>query len=92
VAAELGPDERRDLGSEQLDRAQHARVRERADTELGEAAIVLEELVLEEDLLGDLLGAADEQRSPRAAERVVVLTLERRPASRSRPIRFIIAA
>ena len=62
VAAPRAHD-RRDLGAEQLDRAHDARVRQRADAELHEEAVVAEELVLEEDLLDDLLRAADEVRA-----------------------------
>src|SRR3954467_15211056 len=57
---EFAAHEWRDLGAEQLDRAQHALVRQRAHAELHEKAIVPEDLVLEEDLLGHLLGVADE--------------------------------
>jgi hypothetical protein len=66
-------------------------VRKRADRELDQEPIVLEDLVLEEDLLDDLLRAADEVRAAQLARPIEV-----RPQSggrpRSRPIRFIICA
>jgi hypothetical protein len=52
-----------DLGAEELDRPHDLRVRHRADAELNEKAVVVEELVLEEDLLDDLLRGADEVRA-----------------------------
>ena len=69
---ELRAHGRRDLGAEQLDRAQHPVVRQRADRELDEEAVVAEELVLEEDLLDHLLRAADEVRAAQRGRRVVV--------------------
>src|SRR5690606_27741599 len=48
------PHRRRDLRPEQLDRAQHLVVRDGADTELREEALVAEQLVLEQDLVDDL--------------------------------------
>ena len=50
-----GAHERRDLGAEQLDRAHHVAVRH--PHQLDEVSRVPEDLVLEEDLLGHLLGS-----------------------------------
>jgi tellurite resistance protein TerC len=58
-----GPDGRSYHGPEQLDRAHRQGVRHRADGELEQEAVVSEELVLEEDLLGHLGRAPDEVRS-----------------------------
>ncbi len=55
----LGTDNGRDLGPEQLDRAHHVRVCDRSDADLGEVAIMAEQLVLPQEFLGDLLGRAD---------------------------------
>ena len=63
----------RDLGAEELDRAHDVGVRERADAELDQEAVVAEDLVLEEDLLGDLLRAADEVRAAQRAGGVELL-------------------
>ena len=62
-----------------------------ADADLGQEALVAEELVLEEDLLDHLLRAADHQRAARrrAARRTAARVIGGQP--RSRPIRFIIA-
>ena len=49
--------------------------------ELDEEAVVAEELVLEEDLLDDLLGRADEVRAAKRCRGVVVGTRHRRPAA-----------
>ena len=68
------------------------RVRHRADAELDEEAVVAEDLVLEEDLLDDLLRAADEVRAAQRRGGVVVLARVIGGQPRSRPIRFIIAA
>jgi hypothetical protein len=54
-------------------------VRDRADAHLREEALVAEELVLEEDLLRDLLRAADDERAARAAEGVELRGRHRRP-------------
>src|SRR3712207_7697718 len=54
--SDLRADERRDLGPESLDRLEDVGVLHGADAHLREVALVAEELVLEEDLLGDLLG------------------------------------
>ena len=71
----------RDLGPEELDRAQRLLVRERADADLRQEAVVAEELVLEEDLLGNLLGASDGERAARRAELVELGPTDRRPAA-----------
>src|SRR4051812_7448415 len=63
AAGYLGSDGRRDLGAEELDRAHDVLVGDRADADLRDVAVVSEELVLEEDLLGDLFGRADRERS-----------------------------
>ena len=57
-----------DLGAEELDRAHDLGVRQRADAELQQEAVVAEDLVLEEDLLGDL-AAGCRRSSRRAASR-----------------------
>ena len=63
-SGKCGAHRRRDLCPEQLDRVEQLSVRHRPDAELEQEAFVAEELVLEEDLLGHLGGAADEQRAP----------------------------
>ena len=66
-------------------------VRQRADAHLREEALVAEDLVLEEDLLDHLVGAADDERAARvrrASKSCRVMPDQ----PRSRPIRFIIAA
>ena len=86
-----GPHPRRDLGPEQLDRAHHVRVLDGADAHLADVALVPEQLVLEQDLLGHLLDRAGGERAARRAQRLV---LRRGPDGghpRSRPIRFIIS-
>ena len=89
---ELAAHGRRDLGAEQLDRAHDLRVRQRPDAELDEEAVVAEELVLEEDLLDDLLRAADEVRAAAAWPRRRSLARVCGGQPRSRPISSIIAA
>ena len=74
-------DGRRDLAAEELDRAEDPLVRDAADRELHEEAVVPEDLVLEEDLLDDLLGGADEVRPAQRGRGVVVRTRHRRPAA-----------
>src|SRR6185312_1910795 len=64
---ELGPDQRRHLGPEQLDRAHHLGVREGADAELDQEALVAEEAVLVDDLRCHLLRVADEVGAARLA-------------------------
>ena len=59
---DLRPHDGCDLGTEELDRAQDLVVRHRPDGDLEQEALVLEDLVLEEDLLDHLLGAAHEVR------------------------------
>src|SRR5215217_7117375 len=80
-ARELPPDDRCDLRREQLDRAHDARMREGPDAHLHEEAVVPEDLVMEEDLLDDLLRAADEVGAPQRARRVELLARHRRPAA-----------
>ena len=58
AAGDLGAHDRRDLGTEQLDRAQHVGVGDGADAHLADVPAVGEQLVLEQDLLGHLLGGA----------------------------------
>ena len=67
-------------------------VRHRAHAELEQEAVVAEDLVLEEDLLDDLLRAADEQSAPRSAREASNCSRVIGGQPRSRPIRFIIAA
>ena len=52
----LGLDDRRHLGSEELDRPHDVRVRGGADADVGEVALGPERLLERVDLLGDLLG------------------------------------
>jgi hypothetical protein len=56
-------------------------VRNGADAELHEEAVVAEDLVLPEDLLGDLLRRADEVRALQGGRRVELLAGHRRPAA-----------
>ena len=56
-------------------------VRHRPHAELQQAAVVAEDLVLEEDLLDHLLRAADEVRAAERRGRVVVRARHRRPAT-----------
>ena len=65
-------------------------VRHRADADLGEEAVVAEDLVLEEDLLDDLLRAADDERAAGRAQRVELRRASVGGQPRSRPIAFII--
>src|SRR5690606_5086142 len=81
LAPQLPPHDRRDLGAEQLDRAKHLVMRDGADAELREEAPMTEDLVLEQDLVDDLLRAADEQRAAGAAQRVELLARHGRPAA-----------
>ena len=74
-------DLRRHLGPEQLDRPHHVGVRQRADAHLQQEAVVLEDLVLEQDLLDDLVGAADEVRAAQLVRGEVLLAAQRRPAA-----------
>ena len=90
AAADLGAHDRRDLGAEQLDRPHHVRVRDRADAHLPDVALIAEQLVLEQDLLGDLLGGPDGERAARRAQRLVLGPPDG-GQPRSRPMRFIIA-
>src|ERR687889_2944251 len=66
-AGDLLADGRGYLGAEQLDGSHRLLVGQRADADLGHKSIVAEVLVLVEDLLGDLLGAADGERPARRA-------------------------
>src|SRR3954469_8651479 len=59
----LGLDDRRHLGSEELDRPHDVGVRDGADADVGEVALGLEGLVKRDDLLGDLLGRAECERA-----------------------------
>ncbi len=54
-------------------------VRQRADAELDQEALVAEDLVLEEDLLDHLLGTADEARAVEVERRVELRARHRRP-------------
>ena len=65
AAGDLGADDRRDLGAEQLHRAQNVGVGDRPNAHLADVALVAEELVAEQDLLGDLLGRASGHRAIR---------------------------
>jgi hypothetical protein len=56
AALDLGPHDRRHPRPEQLDRAHHVRVGDRADAHLADVALHPEQLVLEQDLLGHLVG------------------------------------
>src|SRR5688500_15952289 len=81
TARELRANGGGDLGAEQLDRAHYPVVGQRADADLGQEALVAEELVLEEDLLHALLGAPDEERAARRAPRLELGAAHRRPAA-----------
>src|SRR5690242_705921 len=70
-----------DLGAEQLDRVHDLRVRHRADADLREQALVTEDLVLEEDLLDDLLRAADRERAARPPHLIELAPGQRSPAT-----------
>ena len=59
----------RDLGAVELDRVHDRVVRERADAELEQEAVVLEDRVLEQDLLDHLVGGADDVVALRASRR-----------------------
>src|SRR5918998_2290286 len=80
-ARDLLADSGSDLGAEQLYGPHDPIVRQRADADLGYKALVAEELVLEEDLLHDLLGAPDEERAARRAPRLELGAAHRRPAA-----------
>ena len=82
---------RRDLGPEQLDRPHHVGVRQRADAHLQQEPVVVEDLVLEQDLLDDLVRAADEVRAAQLVRGEVLLAASAAASPRSRPIRSIIA-
>jgi len=56
-------------------------VRDRADAQLEQEALVAEELVLEEDLLDDVIRAADEARAPQRARGVERFPRQRRPTA-----------
>ena len=81
AAGDLGTDDRRDLGAEQLHRAQHVGVGDRPDAHLADVALVAEQLVAEQDLLGDLLGRAGGQRAIGRAQRLVLALPGGRPAA-----------
>ena len=81
AARHLGAHERRHLGAEELHGAQHVAVLDRADAHLADVALVAEELVLEEDLLGDLLGRARGHGAARRAQRLVLRAPGGRPAA-----------
>ena len=83
--------DRRDLGAEPLDRAQHVAVIDGAEAHVREVALVAEQLVLEQDLLGDLLRARrpPARRAVSAARGTASRPIGGQP--RSRPIRLIIA-
>ena len=66
-APELITHDEGDLGTKQLDGAHHLLVGHRTDADLRHKAPVAEELVLEEDILHDLLRAADHERAARRA-------------------------
>ena len=68
------------------------RVRHRAEAQLGEEALVAEQLVLEEDLLRHLLRVADEQRAARRASTPRTAARVSGGQPRSRPIRLITPA
>src|ERR1700761_1388314 len=78
---QLAADEGGDLGAEELDRAHHVGVGEGADAELDQEAVVVEDPVLGEDLLGDLGGGADEVGALGAAGRFEGGAAHRRPAA-----------
>src|SRR4051812_42431150 len=66
----FGTHERRHLRAQQLDRAKHLAVRGGAERGLHEEPLVSEDPPLEEDLLGDLLRAADDEGAVQAGERI----------------------
>ena len=61
---------------------------DRAQRDVAEVALVAEQLVAVEDLLGDLLGRAGVQRALRRAQRLELLGPDG-GQPRSRPMRFI---
>src|SRR5690606_20309640 len=81
IVSERLADLRHDFRPEQLDRLHHLVVRQRADAELDQEAIVLEELVLVEDLLRHLRRTADEQRAMQPALRLELAPRRWRPAA-----------
>src|SRR5436190_16485768 len=58
-------------------------MRQRTDRELDQEPLVPEDLVLEEDLVDDLLRAADDVRAAQIASGLEVLARKRRPAALS---------
>src|SRR5918997_1066255 len=80
-ARELLADGRGYLGAEKLYGAHYPIVGQRADADLGHKALVAEELVLEEDLLDDLLGAPNEELAARRPPRLELGAAHRRPAA-----------
>src|ERR1700733_12137197 len=62
-SANRAANHRRDLGREQLDHAGDVRKRQAADVDLRQETLVAEQLALIQDLVDDLLRAADENRA-----------------------------
>jgi hypothetical protein len=65
----LLPNDWRHLRSKQFNRVHDVTVRHWADADLEEEALVTEDLVLKQDLFGDLLRAADDERAAQRVER-----------------------
>src|SRR5580700_4687403 len=63
LSADRAANDRRDLGREQLDHAGNVRKRQAADVDLRQETLVAEQLALIQDLIDDLLRAADENRA-----------------------------
>ena len=78
---DLGANDRRDLGPVELDRAHRLRVVEAPDGQLEQEPAVPEDLVLEQDLLDDLLWAADEVRTAERPRGLELLARHRRPTA-----------
>src|SRR5580700_5392270 len=72
LPADRTANHRRDLGGEQLDRARDVRERQAADVDLRQETLVAEQLALIEDLVDDLLRAADENRAMRGGAFVII--------------------
>lgn len=65
---------RRDLGSEQLDGSEETIVRDRADRELEQEPVVVEDLVLEEDLRDEVLRRAESWKARSGSSELITDT------------------
>src|SRR5580692_11643083 len=72
-SANRATNDRRDLGREQLDHPGHVRKRQAADVDLCQETLVAEQLALIQDLVDDLLRAADKNRAMRSGAFLIIV-------------------